>query len=60
MKKNKKFNGLALVVIMITFLSILTSCTTDFWDGFTDGYNDARGRSFDSGNILDRKVLPKP
>ena len=25
----------------------LASCSTDFWDGFTDGYNSARGRSYE-------------
>jgi hypothetical protein len=39
------------IILLICALLLfgLASCTTDFWDGFTDGYNTARGRSYESG-----------
>jgi hypothetical protein len=38
------------IILLIGALLVfgLASCTTDFWDGFTDGYNATRGdRSYE-------------
>jgi hypothetical protein len=42
-------NGMKRIILLIgTLLALgLASCTTDFWDGFTDGYNATRNRSYE-------------
>ncbi|MCL2185490.1 MAG: hypothetical protein FWB86_06525 [Treponema sp.] len=41
------------LALMLAFGFVLSSCSTDFWDGFVDGYNSTR-YSYDSGYIFDR------
>jgi len=40
----KKFGFLVICVLLLLFFA---SCTTDFWDGFVDGYNSTRYRSYE-------------
>ena len=54
--KKKNFIGLALAAVMFISSFALSSCSADFWDGFVDGYNSTRYRSFDSGYIFDRII----
>jgi len=42
----KKFGFLMMCVLVLLVLGF-ASCTTDFWDGFVDGYNSTRYRSYE-------------